>query len=61
LVVEADSLTYHRTVAQQTTDMKRDRAHARAGLRTVRFNHRRVFREPGYLREVPEDAVRHLR
>ena len=41
--------------------MKRDQAHARAGLRTVRFNHRQVFREPGYVREVLEDAVRHLR
>ena len=60
LVVEADSLTYHRTVAQQTTDMRRDQAHARAGLRTLRFNHRQVFREPGYVREVLEDAVRHL-
>ncbi|MGD9735509.1 MAG: DUF559 domain-containing protein [Solirubrobacterales bacterium] len=61
LVVEADSLTYHRTVAQQTTDMERDQAHARAGLRTLRFNHRQVFREPRYVREVLEDAIRHLR
>lgn len=61
LVVEADSLTYHRTVAQQTTDMKRDQTHARAGLRTLRFNHRQVFREPDYVREVIEDAIRHLR
>jgi very-short-patch-repair endonuclease len=61
LVVEADSLTYHRTVAQQTTDLKRDQAHARAGLRTLRFNHRQVFRQPDYVREILEDAVRHLR
>ena len=60
LVVEADSLTYHRTVAQQTTDMMRDQTHARAGLHTLRFNHRQVFREPSYVREVLEDAVRHL-
>lgn len=60
LVVETDSLTYHRTVAQQTTDMKRDQAHARAGLRTLRFNHRQVFRQPGYVRAVLEDTVRHL-
>lgn len=61
LVVETDSLTYHRTVAQQTTDMKRDQTHARAGLRTLRFNHRQVFHQPSYVREVLEDAVRHLR
>lgn len=60
LVVEADSLTYHRTVAAQTTDMRRDQAHARAGLRTLRFNHAQVFRQPGYVREVLEDTVRHL-
>lgn len=61
LVVETDSLTYHRTVAAQTTDMKRDQAHARAGLRTLRFNHRQVFHQPDYVREVLEDTLRHLR
>jgi very-short-patch-repair endonuclease len=61
LVVEADSLTYHRTVAQQTTDMERDQTHARAGLRTLRFNHHQVFRQPDHVRAVLEDAVRHLR
>jgi very-short-patch-repair endonuclease len=60
LVVETDSLTYHRTVAQQTTDLRRDQSHARAGLRTLRFNHRQVFHEAGYVREVLEDAARHL-
>lgn len=60
LVVETDSLTYHRTVAAQTTDLKRDQAHARAGLRTLRFNHAQVFRQPGYVREVLADTVRHL-
>lgn len=61
LVVEADSLTYHRTVAQQTTDMERDQTHARAGLRTLRFNHHQVFRRPDHVRRVLEDTVRHLR
>jgi very-short-patch-repair endonuclease len=60
LVVETDSLTYHRTVADQTTDLERDQAHARAGLRTVRFNHDQVFHRPGYVREVLADAIRHL-
>lgn len=61
LVVETDSLTYHRTVAQQTTDLKRDQTHARAGLRTIRFNHRQVFHQPSYVRDVLADTVRHLR
>jgi very-short-patch-repair endonuclease len=60
LVVETDSLTYHRTVAAQTTDLRRDQAHARAGLRTLRFNHAQVFRQPEYVREVLADAVLHL-
>lgn len=60
LVVEADSLTYHRTAADQAVDMKRDQAHARAGLRTLRFTHSQVFHQPAYVRAVLEDAVRHL-
>lgn len=60
LVVETDSLTYHRTVAEQTTDLRRDQTHARAGLRTLRFNHAQVFRQPEYVRQVLEDTVRHL-
>ncbi|MBS1878542.1 MAG: DUF559 domain-containing protein [Actinobacteria bacterium] len=60
LVVETDSLTYHRTVAAQTTDLQRDQAHARRGLRTVRFNHAQVFHQPDYVRAVLADVARHL-
>jgi very-short-patch-repair endonuclease len=60
LVVETDSLTYHRTASDQTVDMRRDQAHVRAGLRTLRFTHRQVFHHPGYVREVLEDTARHL-
>jgi very-short-patch-repair endonuclease len=60
LVVETDSLTYHRTAADQTTDLRRDQAHARAGLRTLRFTHLQVFRQPAYVRAVLEDTARHL-
>jgi very-short-patch-repair endonuclease len=59
-VVEADSLRHHRTAAEQATDLERDQAHARAGLRTLRFNHLQVFHRPGYVRAVLEDTVRHL-
>ncbi len=40
--------------------MRRDQAHARRGLRTLRFSHSQVFHQPAYVREVLEDAIRHL-
>lgn len=46
LVVETDGLRYHRTAAQQARDLRRDRAHARAGLTTLRFSHAEVRYEP---------------
>ena len=61
LVVETDSLTYHRTAADQAVDITRDQTHARAGLRTLRFTHSQVFHQPAYVREVLEDTVRALR
>jgi very-short-patch-repair endonuclease len=39
LVAETDSLRHHRTAAEQAVDLGRDQAHARAGLRTLRFTH----------------------
>lgn len=42
LVVEADSLRYHRTPSQQATDRRRDAAHAAAGLTSLRFTHSQV-------------------
>lgn len=54
LVVEADSLTYHRTAAQQKKDHQRDQAHTAAGLMTLRFTH-------GQIRYEPEAVVRTLR
>lgn len=42
LIVETDSLTYHRTPAQQARDRLRDQAHAAAGLTTLRFTHEQV-------------------
>jgi very-short-patch-repair endonuclease len=53
-VVEADSLTYHRTAAQQKKDHERDQAHTAAGLTTLRFTH-------GQIRYEPDRVVRTLR
>lgn len=46
LVVEADSLRYHRTAARQTADAKRDQAHIAAGLIPIRFSHAQITYEP---------------
>jgi very-short-patch-repair endonuclease len=60
-VVETDSLRHHRTAAEQAVDLGRDQAHARAGLRSLRFTHSQVFHRPDHVREVLVDAFRHLR
>jgi very-short-patch-repair endonuclease len=59
-VVETDSLRHHRTAAEQATDIGRDQAHARTGLRTLRFTHSQVFNRPDYVRAVLMDSYRHL-
>ncbi len=59
-VVETDSLRHHRTAAEQAVDLGRDQAHARAGLRSLRFTHSQVFHRPDHVREVLVDAFRHL-
>jgi very-short-patch-repair endonuclease len=45
LVVEADSLRYHRTAARQTADARRDQAHIAAGLVPLRFTHTQITYE----------------
>ena len=45
LVVEADSLRYHRTAAQQARDRLRDQRHIAAGLIPLRFTHHQIAHE----------------
>jgi very-short-patch-repair endonuclease len=52
LVVETDSLRYHRTAFKQAQDKRRDNAHAGSGRTALRFSHGQVKYEPGYVREV---------
>ena len=58
LVVETDSLRYHRTPSQLERDSRRDQAHAAVGLRTLRFTHSQLRYDPqsvvSALREVAE-------
>jgi very-short-patch-repair endonuclease len=53
-VIETDSLTYHRTAAEQKKDHERDQAHTAAGLTTLRFTH-------GQVKYEPDQVVRTLR
>ena len=50
LVVETDSLRYHRTAFKQDADKRRDNRNMRLGLATLRFTHGHVRYEPRYVR-----------
>jgi very-short-patch-repair endonuclease len=51
IVVEADSLTYHRTPGKQLQDRLRDQAHFAAGLIPLRFTHWQIARQASYVEE----------
>lgn len=57
LVVECDSLRYHRTTQQQAEDAARDHAHLLAGRTCLRFTHHQVARQPEYVVEVLSAAA----
>jgi len=52
LVVETDSLRYHRNAIKQSRDLLRDQVHTAAGLTTLRFTHRQVAREPRHVEAI---------
>jgi very-short-patch-repair endonuclease/predicted transcriptional regulator of viral defense system len=60
LVVETDSLRYHRTATQQQRDRVRDQAHLAAGRIPLRFTHAQVKFEPDYVRETLAAVARKL-
>jgi very-short-patch-repair endonuclease len=60
LVVETDSLRYHRTAFKQSADKKRDNAQANRGLMTLRFTHGQVRHEPNYVKSELRTAARRL-
>jgi very-short-patch-repair endonuclease len=51
LVVETDGLTYHRTAAKQSEDLRRDHAHLAAGRTPLRFSHAQIRYEADYVRD----------
>lgn len=58
LVVETDSLRYHRTPFKQAADKRRDNAHAGSGLTALRFTHGQICHEPAYVRATLARAAR---
>ena len=61
LIVEADSLRFHRTAAQQRKDIVRDQLNfADAEIKTLRFTHWQVCREPDYVARILAAAIRRL-
>ncbi len=52
LVVETDSLRYHRNAIKQSRDLLRDQVHTAAGLTTLRFTHWQVAHEPGHVEGI---------
>jgi hypothetical protein len=61
LVVETDGLRYHRTASQQARDRRRDHAHAKAGLETLRFTNRQVRYEQAAVAETLGRVAERLR
>jgi very-short-patch-repair endonuclease len=60
LVVEADSLRFHRTPAQQATDLVRDQKHAAADLTTLRFSHWQIMHDPDYVAAILTAVISRL-
>ena len=61
LVVETDSLRYHRTPAQQHRDRLRDHAHFAAGRTPLRFTHAQIFFDAPHVRETLASVEGRLR
>lgn len=50
LVIETDGWRYHRTSGEQANDRRRDQAHLRSGLTTVRIGEDQIRHEPDVVR-----------
>lgn len=58
LLVETDGLRYHHTATTQARDAQRDRAHALAGVTTMRFTHAEVHYGPDAVAATLAEAFR---
>lgn len=61
LVVEADSLRYHRTPQKQLKDRLRDQAHQAAGCIPLRFTHWQVAKSQRHVVNTLIAVVRNTR
>jgi very-short-patch-repair endonuclease len=57
LVIECDSLRYHRTPSRQASDTRRDHAHWRAGREPIRLTHHQIAHEADYVVDFLSDLV----
>ncbi len=60
LIVETDGWVHHRTAGEQATDHRRDQAHTKAGLTTLRFAERQVRYEPRRVQATLSTVMRRL-
>jgi hypothetical protein len=60
LVVETDSLRYHRNAIKQARDLRRDQIHTASGLTTLRFTHWQVVHEARHVEATLAFTRRHL-
>lgn len=60
LVVETDGWVHHRTPGEQVTDRRRDQAHTKAGLTTLRFAEKQVRHEPRQVRATLRAVMHRL-
>ncbi len=60
VVVETDSLRYHRTAFKQARDKRRDNAHVGSGFTTLHFTHGQVLHERSYVRQTLVTNLRRL-
>jgi len=60
LIVETDGWVHHRTAGEQATDHRRDQAHTKAGLTTLRFAEKQVRYEPRQVKATLSAVMRRL-
>ena len=61
LVVETDSLRYHRLALTQARDLRRDQTHTATGLTALRFSHYEITYERSMVIAILRDTVRNRR
>ena len=58
LVVETDSLRFHRTALKQARDLLRDQVHTASGLVPLRFTHWQVAHDPAHIVRILDSTLR---